>query len=368
MQITDEETDMENKNHVEAPFAGASRSFETTTYGRRPSRATSINSCLSPADNNSKNTNEEDEEPRSRYTVLLRAAFAFSLVLVAVIGGTLTFFLIQRSEQDLGLQHYEAQADKALDVAQERTTRRKVAVQSMARIAASAFPSASVWPNVALPGFETMAEEIISTSDLQQLSFYPKVQPEEVEPGEQGEFEEFAYNYFYNERFPPFPNGTAVHGFGTGVWKPQGRSINRMHDIDGEAFWGSPNMVLFPLLQSSEDTGVNLMYNVHANDSIGKRIDQILTCADERKLAQDRAQDCGSEASSTTVAATRTSILMEPVYPARDLFEVIHLFTYFFLLGVFPKACATQLNPVPFLPSFTAHRDHHGRRLLGPSR
>lgn len=235
--ITDSETEMACRTRCSIEEEDPPPS---SVFRRRASLATTINSCLSP---DNKTPNEDGEEPRSRYTLLSRAALVLLLVVVVVTDGTVTFLQIQQSEQDLGLQQYEAQADKALDVAHERMTRRRVAVQSMARIVASAFPSASAWPYVALPGFETMAEEIISTSDLQELSFCPKVQPEELERGQQEKFEEFAYNYFYNRQFPPFPNGTAVHSFGKGVWKPQGPSINRTHDSDGEVFWGSPNMV-----------------------------------------------------------------------------------------------------------------------------
>jgi len=257
---------------------------------RRASKATSsVHSGLPSPDY------KHAHEPRSRVLWSIRLTFVVSLIVVAVTLGSLAHWFLQNSEKDLGQQQYEALADRALDLAEALTVRRIVAIKSMANIAASAFPDTSQWPNVAIPAFGTFAEDLINTSDNMEISFLPMVRPEQLVTGEQESFEEYAYDYFYNVRNPPFPNNTAVHQFGRGIWKSESIS-NRVHDTTGQAAWGSPNQVLFPLLQNSNvgtDGKLFLMFNVHSDETRGEPIDVVIDCAQKRKSSGNEESDCG---------------------------------------------------------------------------
>lgn len=269
------------------------------------------------------------QERQSKAVWIGRIVFLLCLVVVAILLGYLAYLLVSTSENNLAQQQYEAIADRALDLAAEAAVRRRVAVKSMVQIASSAFPNATVWPNVAIPAFETIAKDILSTSGNFDLSFYPKVQPEALQPGEQSSFEDFAYNYFYNVRNPPFPDDTAVHNFGRGIWKSQdivdgNTSWIRVHDTDGETDqWDTPHRVLFPEFQNSDQSyegQLYLMYNVHAGKSKGEHLDEVLACSEQRNASQLIDMDCGVVTDIWSWG--RTSYLIQPIYPGHDPYEV----------------------------------------------
>ena len=125
------------------------------------------------------------------------------------------------------------------------------------------------------------------------MGFFLKVWPHQV-----AAFEEFAYDYFYNTRVPPFPNGTgATSHFGRGIWAEDlgfNTSDHRFHDTEGQTtWWESPNKILFPLLRHSQGGFFALMLNYHSIQFKGDALDTMLDCTDERKRTQDLEMDCG---------------------------------------------------------------------------
>jgi hypothetical protein len=258
---------------------------------------------------------------------VIRLVLLLFLLGLANALGFLAFHILTKSETDLGEQQFEALAARALDLGEEQAIRRRVVVKAMAQIAASAFPNATMWPNVAIPAFETIAEDLISTSSNMEIGFYPMVQPEEIVPGQQASFEAFAYDYFYNTRNPNFSNDTAVHSFGRGVWKANDSdgSLNlRLRDATGHTTqWDSPNRILFPELQNSNDGPIGrlfLMFNIHSILSKGEPLDEVIACTEERKATKNQDMDCGVATGITSW--NRASFLIQPIYPARDLLEV----------------------------------------------
>jgi len=269
------------------------------------------------------NNNLKGAERKSRVVWIIRLAFVFSLIAVAIILGCLAYKIIEHSEREIGHNRYEAFADRALDLATDHVLRRRIVVRSMAQIAASAFPYASEWPNVAIPAFDVFAKELLSTSQLDEIGFYPLIKPGD----EQSSFEDFAYDYFYNQRSPPFPTSTGVHEFGRGIWK---LNLNGtpVHDTTGDTLpeWESPNKVLFPQLQKSDDDTIEgdplLLKNFHSDKEIGGSIDKVIECAKQRKVAEDQDMECGVVTGISSL--TRASYLIHPVYPARDRLEASH--------------------------------------------
>ena len=296
-----------------------------------PQRTSSCETCTSTPQNGIIPQRDDNEKTRNRFVLHLRILLFFSLVVVTVLIASLVCVLTNQSEQSLALEHYHALVAQSLEgVTDETMNLRRSAGRTMAQVAASAFPQASAWPNVAVPAFETIAQRIVTeTPYVEQLSFYPKVQPAEQEEQQQQQqpqqlFENFAYDYFYNERNPPFPNGTAVQTFGRGIWKPEeSGSLVRIHDVDGATYWQSPNRVLFPMLQSSDDGPAGelfLLYNLHSNSQIGEIIDDVIECSEQRKANLEQTMECGVDEASTTFL--RKSTIIEPIYPAKDPFEV----------------------------------------------
>jgi hypothetical protein len=279
-------------------------------------------------DSSGTNTNKHSLGTQSRAVWAIRLVFLLFLVGVAVALGIGAYYILRASEKDLGEQQFDALAARALDLGEELAIRRRVVVKSMAQVAASAFPNSTMWPNVAIPAFETIAADLISTSSHMEFGFYPCVLPEETEPGQQASFEAFAYDYFYNKRSPTFNNKTAVHNFGRGVWKTNDVHANtsylRLRDTNGQAYWwDSPYRVLFPELQNSNDGPVGrlfLMFNIHSIESKGAPIDEVMACTDERKATQNQEMDCGVV--TEILSHNRASFLIQPIYPTRDLLKV----------------------------------------------
>ena len=239
------------------------------------------------------------------------------LVLVAGALGGVAHYLLKSSEDDLAEQQYDALADRALDLVKELSVRRRVAVKSMAHIAASAYPAAEMWPEVAIPAFETFAKDLLKFSGCEEISFHPMVRPQQVQPGEQSSFEAFAYDYYRSEEEAPFPSDTSLHSFGTGIWKPV-----RQHDTTGITdSWDSPNPILFPELQNSDTFGQTgsllLLFNAHSDPSKGQALDNVIDCSKQRNLTGiPDSMDCGvvTEISSFN----RASFVVQPIYPVRD--------------------------------------------------
>lgn len=272
-----------------------------------------------------------NQRKQGRAMCTMRLVFLKLLAVVAITLGLGAFFVISKTEQELGDTQYEAMISRVVGLAVELVARRRVAIKSLAKIAASAFPTSALWPMVTIPAFEEISQELIATSGSYEFSFHPKVIPHSISPGEQAAFEKFAYNYFYNVRNPPFPPGTAVHSFGRGIWKtledgrmPQVTSSMRVHDTDGNTTsWRSPNKLLFPELQNS-NAGVQgrlfLLHNVHSDSSKGRPIDQVIACTERRRTRNNSTIDCG--AVSNIFSWNRLSFLVQPIHPAKDLLDV----------------------------------------------
>jgi len=265
----------------------------------------------------------------------IRLVFLILLFGVAVALGMSGYFIVKNSEQALGVQQFDAMAARALDLGEDLAVRRRVVVKSMAQIAGAAFPNHTMWPNVAIPAFQTISQDLIKTSGNMEFGFYPMVQPEDEVPEQQASFEAFAYDFFYNKRNPPFPVGTADHSFGRGIWRAQdaadlnvegavGTKDLRVHDTSGEArSWHSPNKILFPELQNSNSDvsgRLFLMFNIHSIPSKGEPLDDVMACVSKRKAEQDPDMDCGVV--TEILSWNRDSFLMQPIYPAQDLMEV----------------------------------------------
>lgn len=270
--------------------------------------------------------------------VRIRLVFLLCLLAVAILLGTGAYYIVQRPENKLAEQQFDALARRALDLGKELALRRRVVVKSMAQIASSSHPDASMWPNVVIPAFQTITKDLIETSGTMEIAFYPMVMPEEIVPGEQSSFEDFAYDFLHNKRNPPFPNTTGVNQFGQGIWKAPEElyrhdeteltnysNMLRVHDTDGETRnFESNYQVLFPEFQNS-DTGRAalslLMFNAHSTENKGKPLDEVIVCTEERKEVLHSGMDCGVV--TGIWSHQRTVTIIQPIYPVNDPFELV---------------------------------------------
>ena len=197
-----------------------------------------------------------------------------------------------------------------------KTTKDYAKVQGFSRYVMLLYASIH---SVYIPAFETIAAQLMKQYNTGEMSFLPK-----VEPGgeEQKAFEDFAYNFYYNVRRPPFPNGTAVWDDVRGITGAEDGVY--YHDTTGlpkPGFWksGDPKQPLsFPLLQHDQGPFFLLLRNYYLHEPKGVLLRAMTECALQRKWKQDLDMDCSG---MTGLLWKRTSQLLVPVYPAEDPFE-----------------------------------------------
>jgi hypothetical protein len=236
------------------------------------------------------------------------------------LGFSANFFL---SEAELGLaeSQFESIAARALDTSYEITVRKRLGTISMASIAANEFPDAGKWPFVTINGYEVIASNLIATSSGREMGFCPLVTPDQLQ-----DFEDFAYKWYEEDREPPFPNGTAQSSFGKGVWgnsDDAGTPDGRYHETDGSTSYESPNKIFAPILHHNAGPFPALMLNLHFQQTRGETIDALIECAQLRGTEGEDVK-CGAITdmlilTSQEVEPGPGALIMEPIYPARNL-------------------------------------------------
>jgi hypothetical protein len=149
----------------------------------------------------------------------------------------------------------------------------------MAGIVGSIASNASDWPYITIPGYESISTNLIETSNGREMGLCPIVRDDQV-----ARFEEFAYNYFYYDRDPPFDNQTALKPpFGKGIWGKDANG-NFTHMTTGNVSYPSPNQdILTPILQHNAGPHPALMINLRFEETRGDAIDDVIACSQDRK-------------------------------------------------------------------------------------
>jgi hypothetical protein len=239
--------------------------------------------------------------------------------------GYTAYHFMSNSEEQLAEGRFASIAERALSIAQLVIEEKKLTTDSLAHVAAAANPNAEAWPNVYIEGFEEIATSLRLVTEGQGVSFCPIVQPGGEE---QTSFENFSYDLFENVR--KFDNDPGVNGFGKGVYAygngPYGNESypdTRYHQTSGWTYYGSPNDVLVPFIQSDQGYHPALMLNVHFEHNRGNTIDDIIRCSEERAASGDY-RECGSitdlmwSVTNHDVDPGPAGIMFVPIYPKFD--------------------------------------------------
>ena len=247
-----------------------------------------------------------------------RIVFVFTLLSVAISFGYLSFYLLQESEHELTEVQFASIADRAICSAEENLERKLLGTKSLASVISGANPKLEEWPFVRLNNYETIATNLIDTSKGCNMVFAPIVQPNQVE-----QFEEFAYEYYNEERSWPTAGNTS--SFGKGVWSMNMQLDNtdkRYHDVTGETLsYDSPNLILTPMFQHSMGPSKKLMMNLHSSPMLGTVIDNMLQCASKNN--HDSIDNCTS---ITTFKENATSWIQQAESgPGANFISPIHV-------------------------------------------
>jgi len=189
------------------------------------------------------------------------------------------YLLLSEDERNLGKIQFKSLSDRALVQAKEGLLSRRWAGVTLANFAGELYPNSKEWPYVSWPGYELDVNNLISTSRGRDMGFVPFVKLSELD-----EFEAFASDV-YNKL--GFPNSTGnIPGEGFGIWarNTSVTPVQKYHDTTADTPYGSPNTILAPIFRTDEGAHPVLLFNVHSQKFTGQAIDNLLSCAEERRL------------------------------------------------------------------------------------
>ena len=242
-----------------------------------------------------------------------RILFLIGLVVIAASLAVGFYILLFHSETKLAEKQYESIVARAIETAKEIAERKRLGTLTMAISAAAANPNIEDWPFVTIDGFEEIATSLIHTSNGRELGFAPIVAPEQLQ-----DFEDFAYDHFYETM--GFPNTTAIKPFGRGVFGFD-KDGAPYKETNGQTFYNSPNQILTPIIQ--HDMGVHpaLLLNIHFAPSRGEIIDGIIECSKQRQDDPERVCAGISDMlilTSQEVEPGPGAIIIQPIYPKNN--------------------------------------------------
>ena len=245
-----------------------------------------------------KKINSGKEKSRRSYflhspsrTLIVRISTAISVLIVCAVCSVSTYFVIF----DLEKQAYEAQYDSIANSAYTSTVFTAEAKVKGAKVLSASlserFPEYTMWPNVSSSGFHKITANIVDLANPTAMGLIPIVSPEGRDT-----FQAHAYNYYSNNIDEL--NGVDIDElFAVGVAKINPATGNRVPDTTGATSYGSPNMLLTPMLQVFNKDKSILLINLHAEPKRGAAIDYVIECVDEHvksKGREDSPLHCGS--------------------------------------------------------------------------
>jgi len=261
------------------------------------------------------------QAPRgSRKVWTSRLVFLLSLAVVGALLSYGAYHVLTESEQNLAENQFDAISDRALDAALEITLRKRLGAKALATTVAHAFPNASQWPYVHLPGFADIASAIIETVSAGTMGLAPLVKPEQLDA-----LTDFIHDAAFSENEPPKDYQLHVTGF------DESNGFTRYNETTGETIgWESNSTNLWPFTMHSLSKDL-LLYNLHSIERFGAPIDDMEACAATRHEVNPNNQNTTL---NLTHCATMSDIVVsfrsdgsprgpsafiyQPIYPANN--------------------------------------------------
>jgi len=277
-----------------------------------------------------------------------RWLFFMLLCMVASTLGYLTYYILTNNETFLAECVFTKTATHAIKAISENQKKKKLGMDSMGSVVGSTGSSRDQWPFVSQMDYESIAMNIIDTSNGCFIAYAPILTPVQVPA-----FESFAEDFYQNSRQPEtWPNGTGVKVEDrVAVWAMDGETP--FHDGYGATSWSSTRRIIVPILQHAAGPSKMLMFNLHSSPLIGKIIDDMITCAEEtkglireheRRYSKDMILEDGKEIPPlpslkdctmvTDISHNKTSFvqqepmgpganMMQPIFPANNKTEMV---------------------------------------------
>jgi hypothetical protein len=206
-----------------------------------------------------------------------------------------------------------------------------VKVQSSIQLSISmglACPTASQWPNCALPSqeFSDRAHSLATLSHIKEFLFLPLVRPEARQS-----FEAFAADHYLTDG--GYPNGTGVSAFGSGIFAitPDREKYRAPNHTAHSAY----NLTV-PIFEITDlrNTSHMLLYDTHSDPAMGKAIDAIIDCAarvtlEEEITGEDKSRffrhsHCAAMVDSIpSLDSKYTASIGVPIFPSQNQTELV---------------------------------------------
>jgi hypothetical protein len=227
---------------------------------------------------------------------------AGSLIIVAVIVGTICYITLAGNEKTSAVSQYNAITEQGLNAMVGKLSRMNTGTTLMTKMYRHAYPDPADWPMVALKGYYDMAGDLANVSALTNVIFAPHV--DDVETFKV--FNEYAYGYWGSEFVAGTPGFDPFVGFtpaGRGIWSidPRQTDLSKFFYLDktGEVLLypsTHPNNTWSVSLQlsfSSDVTARNLGYNYHSSPLFGLPQDQLMACVESKPNYIEARSKCG---------------------------------------------------------------------------
>ena len=89
-----------------------------------------------------------------------------------------------------------------------------ICLSAAAKVYSNVYANYSLWPNVTLPGYESIADVLVDMTDSVNIALSPVV---DVDPSHRAEFESFAYRYIHTHS-PPYLPSSGITSIGKGIF------------------------------------------------------------------------------------------------------------------------------------------------------
>lgn len=220
-------------------------------------------------------------DPGSRRSItavwVIRILLVLVMITLCALLGFLAFKLLSDQELRLARTQFESISARAIVQAKDDLISRKWAGVTLANVVAALYPNADQWPYVEWQGFEEVTNNMLLTSQGEDMGFVPFVDPANL-----AQFENFTQGVY--EKIG-LPIDTAVKDWGFGVWARNSSvdPVEVYHDTTADTPYGSPYTILAPIMRTDEGFHPVLLFNVHSQAFTGNAIDSILACSERRK-------------------------------------------------------------------------------------
>jgi hypothetical protein len=205
---------------------------------------------------------------------LFRRILLTSVILTGIVGGYLSFHILQQKEEDTYNAEFRASVAEIIAAVDAGLESKVSTLEHMSTIDSFRCPDLNQWPNcscLSVDYFEAMTDSLMDVSKSRIIAIGPIVYPHQ-----QHHFENFANDEFESEGFPA---NTGVSDFGKGLYAKYDNG-SRYHDISAHNNFSEYDLFV-PIFHPSdlESNWPRIMYNMVSKVKVCGACSKCCVCA-----------------------------------------------------------------------------------------